>query len=165
MNHACIVKLKDTDRYVGRNMADVERARAPIEPRAAAVNRARKRFGKDWPFHAEIIEVSRAEFMRQIAAKGGKKVTPKKLEWLTRGRMDAMPVLFYRGEMNGDTLCLAARTIGQAAEMLERMGYGKELYWKVYRSFKPGRYGLGKNDTRTTGIAWKKLNGEWRKIL
>jgi hypothetical protein len=164
MDFACIVKLKDVDRYLGSDLKECAREEAPIERKEAAEARAERRFGKAWRIFAEVVEVQHKEWLKHIGSKGGKTVTPIKLLHLRRMRMRSFPKKKWRLTYDGIDYVVVEQSVKHAHKMLTMAGveithdsFRRRAVKKQMKSSLPG--------AESEPGVWMKRNGQgWSKI-
>lgn len=156
-------RIKGTDAYLGRTLADVPREKAVIESLEKAKTRAARRFGLNWENHVDIEELSPSEYMGILGKEGGSRLTPKKKRALKMISNRRHRLRIFIGQFDGEQFAIGARHAREAADELEKMGHGP-CYWTIYRQWKQQFRWPWKNDHELRAGIWQKKNGDWKQI-
>lgn len=167
MNFACIIRIKDSDKFLGSNLKEVERSEAPILRHEAAESLARKRFGNTWQDRVVIEEVPFNEWMAYIGSiKRGNALSDKQKDHLQylHDKWNGQWRLF-KLTVHGKNLHVGARSARVASEYLNSKGvkHTERTFWRKAREVKRTPYFMVGVKTNQP-IAFMQDGKKWRKL-
>jgi hypothetical protein len=171
MNFACIIRIKDSEQFLGSNLKEVARSEAPILRRENAESLARKRFGDTWADHVEIEEVDYSEWMSYIASKKkGKGLTEKQAQHLAQMHADLWQPRIFKLYYQDEPYYVNAKSVREGTELLNSCGIPihRNTFWKHSKELKAPPYFMRKmkrlDYSKPMVFARNGKMKTWRKI-